>query len=122
MKSNGSSTYGPAAQSGPPSGGEVIGLSSRGLFLTLALLALGGCASFQTYRVAETEEKLVANCTYIDTVTAFSDMGPFQVHPILVDDARDKVLRRAEMLNATHVVWVGDYYFGGAALAYYCWE
>jgi hypothetical protein len=100
----------------------LIALSPRGVFLALVLLALSGCAGIGGYRVTETEEKLVANCTYIDTVTAFSDMGPFQIHPILTDDARDKVLRRAEMLNATHVVWVGDYYFGGAALAYYCWE
>ncbi|MCK7504469.1 MAG: hypothetical protein MZV70_10550 [Desulfobacterales bacterium] len=77
---------------------------------------------FREYHVAETEERHVVNCTYIDTVTAFSDMGPFQVHPILTDDARDRVLRRAEALNATHVVWLGDYYFGGAAMAYYCWD
>ncbi len=100
----------------------MIGLIPRGLSAALFLLAVSGCAGFREYHVTETEERLVVNCTYIDTVTAFSDMGPFQVHPILTDDARDKVLRRAETLNATHVVWLGDYYFGGAAMAYYCWE
>jgi hypothetical protein len=93
-----------------------------GLVWVLGLIALTGCTCLETYRVRETEERVVANCAYIDTVTAFSDMGPFQIHPILTCDARDKVLHRAESLNATHVVWVGDYYFGGAAMAYYCWE
>jgi hypothetical protein len=106
----------------PAPGGEVIGLSPRGLLLAFCLLAVCGCSAYREYRVAETEERLVVNCSYIDTVTAFSDMGPFQIHPILTDDARDRVLRRAEMLNATHLVWVGDYYFGGAAMAYYCWQ
>jgi 3-mercaptopyruvate sulfurtransferase SseA len=100
----------------------VIGLILRGLSAALFLLTVCGCAGFREYHVAETEERHVVNCTYIDTVTAFSDMGPFQVHPILTDDARDRVLRRAEALNATHVVWLGDYYFGGAAMAYYCWD
>ena len=92
------------------------------MFWALAVLAVSGCVCAGPHRIAEVEEKLVANCTYIDTLTAFSDMGPFQVHPILTDDARDKVLHRAEALNATHIVWVGEYYFGGAAVAYYCWE
>ena len=92
------------------------------LFWGLIALMLTGCICGGPHRVTESEERLVANCAYIDTVTAFSDLGPFQINPILADEGRDKVLHRAEALNATHIVWLGDYYFGAAAIAYYCWE
>ncbi len=97
-------------------------VGQRVLVWVLAWTALAGCVPFESYRVKETEERLVADCTFIDQITAFSDMGPFQIHPILMDDARGKILRRAENMNATHLVWLGDYYFGGAAMAYYCYE
>lgn len=94
----------------------------RTLVWVLASLTLAGCVPFESYRIKQTEERLVADCAFIDQITAVSDMGPFQIHPILMDDARGKILRRAENMNATHVVWLGDYYFGGAAMAYYCYE
>jgi hypothetical protein len=82
--------------------------------------AAAGCVSKPPYTVAVAEEKAVMNCTYIDVIAENSDMGAIQIHPKLTYDARDKVLRRAEMLNATHVVWLADYPFGAAVMAYQC--
>jgi hypothetical protein len=86
------------------------------------VLAAAGCAASGPYSVAVAEKRVVAGCTYIDTLAENSDMGGFQIHPRLSGDARERVLRRAEMLNATHVVWIADYPFGSAAEAYYCAE
>jgi hypothetical protein len=47
-------------------------------------------------------------------------MGAVQIHSKLTYDARDKVLRRAEMLKATHVVWLADYPSGASVMAYHC--
>lgn len=82
--------------------------------------ALSGCVSRPPYTVSVAEEKAVMDCAYIDTIAENSDMGAIQIHPKFTYDARDKVLRRAEMLNATHVVWVADYPFGAAVMAYHC--
>jgi hypothetical protein len=84
--------------------------------------AAGGCVSKPPYTVVAAEEKMVMQCTYIDTIAENSDMGAIQIHPKLTYDDSDKVLRRAEMLKATHVVWLGDYPFGAAAMAYNCGE
>jgi len=88
----------------------------------LVITALTGCVSNVPYSVAVAEEKAVRHCTYIDTISENSDMGAFQIHPKLTFDGRDRVLRRAEMLNATHVVWLADQPFGSVANAYHCPE
>jgi hypothetical protein len=79
---------------------------------------LSGCTA--TSRVGVAEERAVCGCTYLDTLSEISDMGRFQVHPKFSFAASESVLRRAEALGATHVVWVGDYPFGAAAMAYRC--
>ena len=88
----------------------------------LVITALTGCVSNGPYSVAVAEEKAVQLCTYIDTLSENSDMGAFQIHPKLTFDGRDRVLRRAEMLNATHVVWLADQPIGSVATAYHCPE
>jgi hypothetical protein len=47
-------------------------------------------------------------------------MGEFQIHPKYTFDSHRTVLSRAEALGATHLVWVGDYAFASAAMAYRC--
>jgi hypothetical protein len=47
-------------------------------------------------------------------------MGTFQIHPQLSDRLRREVLRRAQMIDATHVEWLADFPFGKAALAWRC--
>lgn len=88
--------------------------------LTALVIAMTGCAAKSSYTVAVAEEKMVGHCTYIDTISANSDMGAFQISPKLTYDARDKVLERAEMVGATHIVWLADHSFGSSAMAYYC--
>jgi hypothetical protein len=86
----------------------------------VVVTALTGCVSNAPYAVAVAEEKAVRHCTYLDTLSENSDMGAFQIHPKLTYDGRDRVLRRAEMLNATHVVWLADQPCGSIATAYHC--
>jgi hypothetical protein len=38
----------------------------------------------------------------------------------LPPESQDKILTRAANLRATHIVWVYDYPFGSAAVAYRC--
>jgi hypothetical protein len=70
--------------------------------------------------VAVAEEKVVKECVYIDTLSENSDMGAFQIHPKFSSSVREKVLKRAEMLGATHLVWLADYPVGACAMVYYC--
>jgi hypothetical protein len=65
---------------------------------------------------------MVRHCTYLGTLAENSDMGAFQIHPKLAYEGRDMVLRKAEMLNATHVVFLADYPSASAASAYSCPE
>ena len=88
--------------------------------LTLLVLLFVGCASTAPYSTVVAEEKMVAPCGYIDTIAENSDMGVFQIHPKLAYGGRERVLQRAQMLSATHIVWMADYSFGSAALAYRC--
>lgn len=92
----------------------------KGWILAALIAALIGCASSTPYSVAVAEEKAVQHCSYLDTLAENSDMGAFQIHPKLTFDAQDRVLRRAEKLQATHVVWLANQAFGAAAAAYYC--
>ncbi len=88
--------------------------------LAALLGAMTGCAAKSPYTVAVAEEKSIGHCTYIDTISANSDMSAFQIVPKFTYDARDKVLERAEMVGATHIVWLADHSFGSSAMAYYC--
>jgi len=93
-----------------------------GMVLALAITAMAGCAAGVPYSVGVAEERMVRHCTYIGTIAENSDMGAFQIHPKYKFDGREMVLRRAEMLNATHVVFLADYPSGSAAMAYHCPE
>jgi hypothetical protein len=99
-----------------------MNLIRTGCFLVLVISLPTGCASNMHYAVAEAEERAVRHCTYIDTISENSDMGAFQIHPKLTFDGRSRVLRRAEMLSATHVVWIADQPFGSIASAHHCPE
>jgi hypothetical protein len=47
-------------------------------------------------------------------------MGAPQINPKFTYDAQERVLRKAEMMDATHLVWIGDYSFAAAAMVYRC--
>lgn len=91
------------------------------MMLALAMAVAAGCAG-GPHTVAVAEERMVRHCTYIATIAENSDMGAFQIHPKWTYDGRDMVLRRAEMLNATHVVFLADYPSASAGMAYHCPE
>lgn len=90
--------------------------------LILAVTVTVGCALSAPYSVAVAEEEMVRHCSYIAALSENSDMGAFQIHPKLTYDGRGAVLRRAEMLNATHVVFLADHPSAAAVLAYHCPE
>jgi hypothetical protein len=87
------------------------------LFLFVAML---GCANGEPYRVAVTVEPMVRNCTCLGYLSEISDMGAPQINPKFTYDAQERVLRKADMMNATHLVWMGDYSFAAAAMIYRC--
>jgi hypothetical protein len=93
-----------------------------GILLALAAVAIAGCTAAGSYSVAVADERMVRHCKPIATLAENSDMGAFQIHPKLTYDGRDMVMRRAEMLNATHVVFLADTPSGSAAIAYSCPE
>ncbi len=99
------------------SGMNIATISVIGVFLAGVC---GGCAAKGPPAVIAVEQRTVEDCTYIDTITHIADMGAFQIHPKFADNGRQEVLRRAESLNATHVVWVAAHPSGAAALAYRC--
>jgi len=85
------------------------------LFLFVLML---GCV--EHYRVAVTVDPMVQNCTCLGYLSGISDMGAPQINPKFTYDAQERVLRKADMMNATHLVWIGDYPFAAAAMIYRC--
>lgn len=87
------------------------------LFLFVLML---GCVNTEPYRVAVTVEPMVRNCTCLGYLSEISDMGAPQITPKFTYDAQERVLRKADMMNATHLVWIGDYSFAATAMIYRC--
>lgn len=105
-----------------PVGRQGVKVIRAGMVLALAITAMAGCAASVPYAVGVAEERMVSHCAYIDTIAENSDMGALQIHPKYTYNGREMVLRRAEMLNATHVVFLADHPSGSAAMAYHCPE
>lgn len=70
--------------------------------------------------IAIAERKMVSDCVYLDTLYENSDMGRIQLYPKYTYDAQEYVLKRADKLGATHIVWLYNYPSGSAAQAYQC--
>lgn len=88
----------------------------------LAAALLGGCASSAPALPEIPGGAAAERCLYLDTIALNGDMGTFQIHPQVSDRPRREVLRRAQMIEATHVEWLADFPFGVAALAWRCEE
>jgi hypothetical protein len=99
---------------------ETVHTLRKGSALVLAAMLLAGCAARTAYSPQAAEEKMVAHCVYMDTLAENSDMGAIQIHPKLTYDGQERILKRAEALQATHLVWMADFPFGSAAMAYRC--
>ncbi|MFO7707997.1 MAG: hypothetical protein R6V84_07470 [Desulfobacterales bacterium] len=109
--------------SGPQPGPKrtEAGMAAWGVGAAAALIALlSACSWYAPYTVAAVSESQTARCQYLGTAAAIADMGAPQVNPRFRCDAEHRVLRQAEMMAATHVVWLGNYPFAAAAAAYRC--
>jgi hypothetical protein len=84
----------------------------------IGILCLVACAkTIPAVKVAE--EPMVEGCTHIATLTENTDPGRV-LDNYRPPEHQDEILRRAENLGATHVVWLHDYRVGSAADAYRC--
>lgn len=90
------------------------------MVLLSVFVAMLGCANTEPYRVAVTVEPMVRNCACLGYLSEIADMGALQINPKFTYDAQERVLRKADMINATHLVWIGDYSFAAAAMIYRC--
>lgn len=95
------------------------GLTGLGLGV-LAALFVAGCA-WQAPGIAEIPGGRAPECcAYLETISAVADMGGAQIHPRISRAARQEVIRRAGVIEATHVEWLGEYPFAAAAIAWRC--
>ena len=68
------------------------------------------------------EERTVQDCQYLDTLSGNSDPGRF-LPEYRENDVEQRLMRSADRLGATHIVWLYNYKrLGSAALAYRCEE
>ena len=65
------------------------------------------------------EEPMVRGCKHIATLSQITDTGRI-LHNLRPAGHQEEILKRAENLGATHVVWLHDYRLGSAADVYRC--
>jgi hypothetical protein len=92
--------------------------------LAALFLTLTGCASL--YGVVETDAALMTSCdcigTFAETANPGREDGGFVKHYVDTTGVQQRVLKRAAMAGATHVVWMHTYSIAAAAQAYRCPE
>ncbi len=90
--------------------------------LAIALLTLTGCARY--YGLVETDAALMGECdcigTFAETSNPGREDGGVLKHYVDTTGVQQRVLKRAAMAGATHVVWMHTYSVGAAAQAYRC--
>jgi hypothetical protein len=89
------------------------------LLIFILLASTWACVQTSPPAVITTQEKMVQDCRYLDTISEISDPGRF-LPEYRENDAEIKVLQRADQLGGTHVVWLYHYRIGSAALVYSC--
>jgi hypothetical protein len=87
------------------------------IWIMLAIFAAACIKTIPAVKVAE--ESMVQDCEYVATLSETTDPG-MVFYNYLPPESQDKILTRAANLRATHIVWVYDYPFGSAAVAYRC--
>lgn len=89
----------------------------KSIWVLLAILMVACMKTIPEVKIAE--ESMVQNCEYIETLSETLDPGVlFSTYQSQA--ARNKILKRAANLRATHIVWVYDNRMGSAAVAYRC--
>lgn len=94
----------------------------RWIRLTLAVAVLAGCARF--YGLVETDAVLMADCecigTFAETANPGREDGGVVKHYADTTGVKQRVMQRAAMAGATHLVWMHTYSVAAAAQAYRC--
>jgi hypothetical protein len=88
--------------------------------MVVLAVAAAACSWSEPYTVLVGTEPMMVRCRSLGAVTALADVGGVSIHPKYAYSAQDAVLRKAEMMSATHVVWVSEHYAASAVDAYYC--
>lgn len=90
--------------------------------LAAAFVVLTGCARF--YGLVETDSALMTECAYIGTFAETSNPGREDggvvKHYVDTTGVQQRVMKRAAMAGATHLVWMHTYSVAAAAQAYRC--
>jgi hypothetical protein len=86
------------------------------------LVFLSACTKYRFPNIVSADERLVRECSYLDTISEISDPGKM-IFPAKYGNPTDgelKVLERASNMGASHIVWMYNYPFGSSASAYRC--
>lgn len=85
-------------------------------------MLLSGCAGH--YGLVETDADLLNNCdglgTFAETSNPGREDGGLLKHYVDTTGVKQRVLKRAALAGATHVVWMHTYSMAAAAQAYRC--
>lgn len=78
------------------------------LIAVTALSALGACTSFTRDRyhgkIVEAHPEAVVHCTFLGALSSSSGLTGL-LAPKGVDNIRQKLLKQADAMGATHIVW-----------------
>jgi len=92
------------------------------LALAAAFVVLTGCAGY--YGLVETDAALVTDCDFVGTFAETSNPGREDggvlKHYVDTTGVKQRVMQRAVMAGATHLVWMHTYSVAAAAQAYRC--
>jgi hypothetical protein len=90
--------------------------------LVAVFMALNGCATL--YGLAETDAALMGECdcigTFAETSNPGREDGGFIKHYVDTTGVKQRVMKRAALAGATHLVWIHTYSVAAAAQAYRC--
>ena len=92
------------------------------LALAAAFVVLTGCARF--YGLVETDAALMTGCecigTFAETSNPGREDGGVLKHYADTTGVKQRVMKRAAMAGATHLVWLHTYSVAAAGQAYRC--
>ena len=90
------------------------------LLFIFAVVLLGACAPKARHpHLIVTEAQMVQDCQYLNTFAYNEDPGRL-FSKFRDSEAEQTILHEADVIGATHVVWVYNYQIGSAAELYKC--
>ena len=90
--------------------------------IIIGIPLLVACTQNRFPNLVVAEEGMVANCTYLGTISETSDPGkPLTSYKYYkYYDGEMKVLERADYMGGTHLVWLYNYHIGSSGAVYRC--